>query len=107
MLVNGGENVYPTEVENVLFLHPAILEAAVIGVPDEKWGETVTPVVVLKEDHKATEEEIIVFCRGNIPRYKAPKSVNFIHELPKTGSGKIYKKGLRDQYWEDKGKRGS
>ncbi len=68
-------------------------------------GETVTAVVVLKEDHKATEEEIITFCRGNVARHKAPKSVNFISELPKTGSGKIYKKDLRDQYWGDKGKR--
>lgn len=93
MLVTDGENLYPTEVEDVLFLHPAILETAVIGVPDEKWGETVTPVVVLKEDHKATEEEIIVFCGRNIPRYKAPKSVNFIDELLKMGSGKISKKG--------------
>ena len=98
MLVTGGENVYCTEVENILFLQPAILEAAVIGVPDEKWGEAVTAVVVLKEDHKATEEEIITFCRGNIARYKVPKSVNFISELPKTDSGKIYKKDLRDHY---------
>lgn len=105
MIVTGGENVYSTEVENVLYMHPAILEAAVVGVPDEKWGEAVKAVVVLKEGQKATEEEIITFCRENIAHYKAPKSVDFIDELPKTGSGKIYKKGLRDKYWEDKGKR--
>ncbi len=99
MIVTGGENVYSTEVENVLYMHPAILEAAVIGIPDEKWGEAVKAVVVLKEGNKATEEEIIAFCRTNIAHYKAPKSVDFIGDLPKTGSGKIYKKGLRDQYW--------
>lgn len=105
MIVTGGENVYSTEVENVLYMHPAILEVAVVGVPDEKWGEAIKAVVVLREGHKATEEEIIAFCRENIARYKAPKSVDFINELPKTGSGKIYKKGLRDHYWQDKGKR--
>jgi fatty-acyl-CoA synthase len=105
MIVTGGENVYSTEVENILYTHPAILEAAVIGVPDEKWGEAVKAVVVLKEGHRATEKEIIAFCRENIAHYKAPKSVDFIHELPKTGSGKIYKKGLRDQYWGDQEKK--
>jgi fatty-acyl-CoA synthase len=105
MIVTGGENVYSTEVENVLYMHPAILEVAVVGVPDEKWGEAVKAVVVLKDCHRATEEEIIAFCRENIAHYKAPKSVDFINELPKTGSGKIYKKGLRDNYWEDKGKK--
>ena len=105
MIVTGGENVYSTEVENVLYMHPAILEVAVVGVPDEKWGEAIKAVVVLKESHKATEKEIIAFCRENIAHYKAPKSVDFINEIPKTGSGKIYKKGLRDHYWEDKGKR--
>jgi len=105
MIVTGGENVYSTEVENVLYMHPAILEVAVVGVPDEKWGEAIKAVVVLREDHKATEEEIIAFCRENIAHYKAPKSVDFINELPKTGSGKVYKKGLRDHYWQDKGKR--
>ena len=105
MIVTGGENVYSTEVENILYMHPAILEAAVVGVPDEKWGEAVKAVVVLKEGQNATEEEIIAFCKENIAHYKAPKSVDFIGELPKTGSGKIYKKGLRDHYWEDRGKR--
>ena len=98
MIVTGGENVYSTEVENVLYEHPAILEAAVIGIPDEKWGEAVHACVVLKEGMTATEEEIIAFCKENLARYKAPKSVEFLSALPRTGSGKIYKKGLRDKY---------
>ncbi|HDG97640.1 MAG TPA: fatty acid--CoA ligase [Desulfobacterales bacterium] len=99
MIITGGENVYSVEVENVLYKHPAVLEAAVIGVPDSKWGEAVKAVVVLKEGHNATEEELIAFCKERIAHYKAPKSVDFVEELPKTGSGKIYKKGLKDRYW--------
>ena len=98
MIVTGGENVYSTEVENVLYEHSAVLEAAVIGIPDEKWGEAVHACVVLKEGMTATEEEIIAFCKENLARYKAPKSVEFLSALPRTGSGKIYKKGLRDKY---------
>ncbi len=98
MIVTGGENVYSTEVENVLYSHPAILEAAVIGVPDPKWGEAVKAVVVLREGKETTEEEIINYCKAHIARYKAPKSVDFVSGLPKTGSGKIYKKGLKERY---------
>jgi len=96
MIVTGGENVYSTEVENVLYEHPAVLEAAVIGIPDPKWGEAVHACLVLKEDMKVTEQEIIAFCKNNLARYKAPKSVAFLSSLPRTGSGKIYKKGLRE-----------
>ena len=98
MIITGGENVYSTEVENVLYMHPAILEAAVIGVPHEKWGEAVKAVVVLKEGYNLTEQEIISFCKEHLAHYKAPKSVDFVDSLPKTGSGKIYKKGLRERY---------
>ena len=98
MIVTGGENVYSTEVENVLYEHPAVLEAAVIGIPDEKWGEAVHACIVLKKEESATEQEIIDFCKQNLARYKAPKSVEFLPSLPKTGSGKIYKKGLREKY---------
>jgi acyl-CoA synthetase (AMP-forming)/AMP-acid ligase II len=99
MIITGGENVYSVEVENVLYSHPAILETAVIGIPDPKWGEAVKAIVVLKEGHKATEEEIIQYCKQQaIANYKAPKSVSFISELPKTGSGKIFKKGLKEKY---------
>jgi len=98
MIVTGGENVYSTEVENVLYLYPKILEAAAFGVPDERWGEAVSAAVVLKEGETATAQEIISFCKENQASYKAPKSIVFLDELPKTGSGKIYKKGLRDKY---------
>jgi acyl-CoA synthetase (AMP-forming)/AMP-acid ligase II len=100
MILTGGENVYSTEVENVLYMHPAILECAVVGVPDQKWGEAVKGIVVLKSGQKATAEEIIQFCKDKIAHYKAPKSIDFIDALPRTGSGKIHKKGLRDKYWK-------
>ena len=98
MIVTGGENVYSTEVENVLYMHPKILEAAVFGVPDEKWGEAVNAAVVLKAGETATQEEIISFCKEYQAAYKAPKAIVFLDELPKTGSGKIYKRGLRDSH---------
>ena len=100
MILTGGENVYSTEVENVIYMHPAILECAVVGVPDQKWGEAVKGIVVLRPGQKATAQEIIQFCKERMTHYKAPKSIDFIEALPRTGSGKIHKKGLRDQYWE-------
>jgi acyl-CoA synthetase (AMP-forming)/AMP-acid ligase II len=98
MIITGGENVYSVEVENVLYDHPAVLEAAVVGVPDPKWGEAVKAVVVLKQGRQATQQEIIQYCKERIARYKAPKSVDFVEELPKTGTGKIFKKGLKERY---------
>jgi acyl-CoA synthetase (AMP-forming)/AMP-acid ligase II len=98
VIITGGENVYSVEVENILYSHPSLLEAAVVGVPDEKWGEAVKAVVVLKKGHSTTEEEVIRYCKERIARYKAPKSVDFVSELPKTGSGKIFKKGLKETY---------
>jgi acyl-CoA synthetase (AMP-forming)/AMP-acid ligase II len=98
MIITGGENVYSVEVENILYTFPSVLEAAVIGVPDSKWGEAVKAVVVLKPGETATEEEIIQHCKQHIARYKAPKSIDFLSELPKTGSGKIFKKGLKEKY---------
>ena len=98
MILTGGENVYSTEVENVLYRHEHILEAAVFGVPDPHWGETVKACVVLKEGCEVTEEEVILFCKKDLAHFKAPKSVDFLEALPKTGSGKIFKKGLRDPY---------
>ncbi|MEJ2282235.1 MAG: long-chain-fatty-acid--CoA ligase [Desulfobacterales bacterium] len=100
MIVTGGENVYSTEVENVLYMHPKVLEAAVFGVPDETWGEAVTAAVVIRENESATEQEIIQFCRQYQAGYKTPKTIIFLDELPKTGSGKITKKALRDPYWK-------
>ncbi len=100
MIITGGENVYSIEVENVLYSHPAILEAAVIGVPDEKWGEAVTAIVVLKAETEASEEQIIQFCKERMAHFKAPKSVDFVPALPTTGSGKIAKSVLREAYWK-------
>jgi fatty-acyl-CoA synthase len=100
LILTGGENVYSTEVENILYMHPAVLEAAVIGVPDEKWGEMVQAIVVLKQGIKTTEEELISFCKEKLARYKAPKAVEFCAALPKTGSGKIAKRQLRAKYWQ-------
>ncbi|OGQ92692.1 MAG: AMP-dependent synthetase [Deltaproteobacteria bacterium RIFOXYC2_FULL_48_10] len=101
MIVTGGENVYSTEVENTLYLHEAVLECAVVGIPDEKWGEAVHACVVLKPGMDATGYELISFCKERIARYKAPKSIEFIFSLPKTGSGKIEKKKLRERHWSD------
>ncbi len=98
MIVTGGENVYSTEVEYVIYEHPAVLEVAVIGVPHEKWGEMVKAVIVLKPGKHATEEEIIKFVKSKIASYKAQKSVDFVDSLPKTGSGKITKVPLKEKY---------
>ena len=100
IIITGGENVYSTEVENVIYEHPAVLEVAVIGVPDKKWGEAVKAIVVLKDGMNTTEQEIIDFVKSKIARYKAPKSVDFVKELPKTGSGKIQKAKLREKYFK-------
>jgi len=98
MIITGGENVYSIEVENVLYSHPAILEAAVIGLPDPIWGECVTAVVVQKKGMSTTEDELIEFCKENMAHFKAPKQVIFTDSLPKTGSAKIYKYRLREMY---------
>ncbi len=99
MIVSGGENVYPREIEDVLFEHPSVADVAVIGVPDENWGESVKAVVVLREGETATAEEIMEFCRGRLAGYKRPRSVDFIAALPRNASGKILKKDLREKYW--------
>lgn len=101
MILSGGENVYPIEVEDALAEHPAVLEVAVVGVPDEEWGEAVKAVVALKPGRKATEEELIAFCKARIAGYKCPKSIDFMDELPKTTVGKIRRRELRDKYRKD------
>ncbi len=100
MIITGGENVYPIEVENILYRHPAVQEAAVIGIPDPYWVESVHALVMLKRDAQATEEEIIGFCREQIAHYKVPKSVEFVEALPKNPQGKILKRMIRLKYWE-------
>lgn len=99
MIVSGGINVYPREVEEVLYGHPAILEAAVFGVPHERWGETVKAVVSLRPGQSATADELIAYCKERLASFKKPTSVDFIESLPKTGSGKVWKQPLRDEYW--------
>ncbi|HWS74584.1 MAG TPA: long-chain-fatty-acid--CoA ligase [Quisquiliibacterium sp.] len=100
MVISGGENIYPAEVENVLAKHPAVLECAIIGVPDEKWGESVKACVVLKPGAQASEQEIIAFMRENLAHYKCPKSVDFHEVLPRNPSGKLLKRVLREPFWQ-------
>jgi acyl-CoA synthetase (AMP-forming)/AMP-acid ligase II len=107
MIITGGENVYPSEVESVVGLHPAVKEVAVIGVPDEKWGESVKAIVTLHNDYQPSNEladEIVAFCKGKIAGYKRPKSIDFIkeEEMPRTGTGKILHRVLRERYGKAK-----
>jgi len=101
IIVSGGENISSLEVEKTLVAHPAVLEAGVIPVPDEKWGEVPKALVVLKPGAQAGETELIEFCRSRLAHYKCPRSVDFFESLPKTGTGKILKKDLRKKYWQD------
>lgn len=96
MIVSGGENVYPREVENVLFEHPSISDAAVIGLPDEKYGEAVTAVIVLQQGASLETSDIIDFCRGKIGGYKIPRHIRVVNELPRNPSGKVLKRELRN-----------
>jgi len=98
LIVRGGENISPEEVENVLYTHPKVGEAAVIGIPDIEWGQQPRAIVVLKKGETATPEEIIDFCREKMAGFKRPRSVVFVSELPKTSTGKILRRALREQY---------
>jgi len=100
MIVSGGENIYPAEVESVLFSHRAVADVAIIGVPDDRWGESVKAIIVKRPGVEVTEDEIIAFARERIAHYKAPKSVDFADSLPRNPSGKILKRQLRAPYWE-------
>lgn len=99
MVITGGFNVYPTEVERVLYEHPAVYEAAVVGVPDEEWGESLKAVVVLKGGESAAAEDILQFCSRRLPGFKRPRSVDFASELPKNPNGKIVRRVVRERYW--------
>jgi long-chain acyl-CoA synthetase len=105
MIVSGGENVYPAEIENVLMSHPAVADVAVIGVPDEKWGETVKAIVVRAEGADPTPEELIAYCRERLAGFKCPKSVDWATELPRNPSGKLLKRELREPYWAGQSRR--
>ncbi len=104
MIVSGGENIYPAEIEAVLAAHADVLDVAVIGVPDESWGEAVKAVVVLREDSEITAEALIAWSRERLAGYKRPRSVDFVESLPRNASGKLLKRELRKPYWEGRGR---
>jgi fatty-acyl-CoA synthase len=104
MIISGGENIYPREIEDVLFQLPAVADAAVIGVPDDKWGETVKAVIQVKEGESLTEAELRAHCRANLGGFKQPTSFDFIDQIPRNLTGKVLKKDLRAPYWEGRGR---
>ena len=100
MIISGGENIYPKEIENTLVQHPAVLEVACFGIPDPRWGETVAAAVVLRPDRIASAAELIAFCAARVAGYKKPKRVEFVPELPKNAAGKVLKRVLRAPHWQ-------
>jgi len=100
MIVSGGENVYPKEVENALFEHPDVADAAVIGIPSEKWGEAILAFLVTRDGEPIETEEVMDFCRERLAGYKVPRQVEFLAEVPRNATGKVLKKNLREPYWE-------
>jgi acyl-CoA synthetase (AMP-forming)/AMP-acid ligase II len=105
MIISGGFNIFPREIEELLNTHPAVLEVAVVGVPDEEWGESVKAVVSLKAGQKATEKELIDYCKKTLTGYKRPKSIDFLPELPRNNTGKIDKKTIKAKYWEGRARK--
>src|SRR5690606_18449597 len=103
-IVSGGENISPAEVESAIFGHPAVADIAVIGVPDERWGEAVRGIVVLKPGARCSAGELIDFARRRIAGYKLPKAIDFVAELPRNASGKVLKRELRKSYWAGTGR---
>ncbi|HSS94407.1 MAG TPA: AMP-binding protein, partial [Candidatus Dormibacteraeota bacterium] len=99
MIISGGVNIYPAEVEAVLHAHPAVIDAAVIGVPDEQWGESVKAVVQLRPGMNAPADELIAFCDTRLAGYKKPRTVDFVDELPRDAAGKLLKRKVREPYW--------
>jgi len=99
VIVSGGENISSLEVEKVLLSHPDVYEAVVIPVPDEKWGEVPKGLVVLKLGADLSAGELLKYCRSHLAHYKCPHSIDFLESLPKTGSGKLLKRELRQKYW--------
>jgi fatty-acyl-CoA synthase/long-chain acyl-CoA synthetase len=105
MIISGGVNIYPAEVEAVLIAHPAVQDAAVIGVPDEQWGESVKAVVQLRDRAVVDEAEVVAFCAERLAGYKKPRSVDFVEELPRDAAGKLLKRKIREPYWTEAGRR--
>jgi acyl-CoA synthetase (AMP-forming)/AMP-acid ligase II len=100
MVISGGNNIYPREVEEVLILHPKISNCVVFGIPDDYWGEAVHAVIVTMPDETMTAREVIDFCGEHMAGYKKPKAVDFVAELPVSGYGKILRREVRDAYWQ-------
>jgi acyl-CoA synthetase (AMP-forming)/AMP-acid ligase II len=105
MIISGGFNIYPREIEEVLHNHPAVMEVAVIGVPDEQWGEAVKALVVVKPGMQAKGDDLMNICDENLTRFKKPKSIEFVPDLPKNPYGKIDKKALKEKYWAGRSRR--
>jgi acyl-CoA synthetase (AMP-forming)/AMP-acid ligase II len=102
MIISGGENIYPTEVENVIMQHPAVQFAAVVGVPDELWGESVKAVVTLRPGMQASADDLMAFAKERLAGYKRPRSVDFVEQLPMTPTGKILRRLVKEPYWKEK-----
>ena len=100
MIISGGENIYPAEIEDLLLGHPKVADAGVIGYPSEIWGEAVKAIVVVKPGEELAEDELIDWCKGKIGKFKTPNKIEFAEELPRTPTGKILKRVLREQYNE-------
>jgi len=108
MIISGGVNIYPAEIEGVLCSHPAVLDAAVFGIPNEEFGEEVKAAVEVTAGHAAgpaLEAQLMAWCREHLAGYKAPRSIDFVEKLPRHPTGKLYKRLLRDPYWQATGRR--
>jgi acyl-CoA synthetase (AMP-forming)/AMP-acid ligase II len=105
MIISGGFNVYPSEVELALYRHPAVYEVCVVGVPDATWGEAIKAVVVKREGHEVAADELVDHCRQFLADFKKPRSVDFVSELPKNANGKLSRKELKERYWDGQARR--
>jgi fatty-acyl-CoA synthase len=105
VIISGGENISSVEIEAILYEHPAVMEVAVVGVPDSTWGEVPKALVIVRPGHQTNEQALIAFCRDRMAHFKAPKSVEFVDGLPKTATGKIQKFALRETYWQGQARR--
>jgi fatty-acyl-CoA synthase/long-chain acyl-CoA synthetase len=105
MIISGGVNVYPAEIEAVIYAHPSVHDVAVIGVPSDEWGEAVHAIVVPHAGHALAETEVLAWCRAHLAGFKLPRSVSFAAEIPRNASGKILKKVLREPFWAGRDRR--
>jgi fatty-acyl-CoA synthase/long-chain acyl-CoA synthetase len=102
MIISGGMNIYPAEIEAVLVAHPAVADAAVFGIPSDEWGESVHATITVYDGQSVTDEELQQFCREHLASYKLPRSFDRMDEIPRSASGKVLKKELRAPYWADR-----